>query len=560
MCREKAAGEMRYGRIYSQFMNLTHMTYGLKGICRQWSKSIYCLLFIFLGLAISFDTACCAQTSTQLNTLGTENTEVVQPDPLFYLNLLRNRQYDVIDGKLNTLQQEYEKDTEREQAAANAFNWLVMADPELESFFREWQRIYPESYAARVALGNYYLAMAGAWRGGNYINETHPFRIEKMDSYLNEAVSEYKKSLPLTEKPIISYYKLIVVSRYRGDLESRDHWLDEALKRDTYCVSPRSAYMRTLEPKWGGSYEAMRAFTETTRKIGHPKLEKAAKFYEAWIYWDMGQQKYFEKDYVAALDEYQKAIDIYKNSAFYLDRASIYQAIGQTGLAMADLAMALQLSPLSSGALYMRGISLLDKRQPEEALKDIIFAAELGDMDAAYKLGELYTTGELGIPLNMEEGIKWWQKAAYFWNAEAAFALGKTYERGLGVKEDKKIAVSYYNIAAGQGHGPAINDLGLMLWYGYGAPADQKTAVKLWIAGAKKNIWQSKHNLKFFLNPFERFLLLYYYPQLLMEDKQLIGLCLASILLAALLVIAAVRISRKNRQNGRAENKHNVSI
>jgi TPR repeat protein len=237
-----------------------------------------------------------------------------------------------------------------------------------------------------------------------------------------------------------------------------------------------------------------------------------------------------------------------------LARAKVYQVVGQTDLAMADLNRALELNPQSTEALYMRGITLLDKRQTAEALKALHLAAEHGDMDAVKKLGDLYTSGDLGVPLNVEEGMKLWEKAAYFWDENASFALAGTYARGLGVKVDNAAAVSYLRIAAEQGHGLAINNLGLMLWYGRGTPANREEAVQLWVIGAKKNIWQSKHNLQFFLSPLERFKLAFHYPQLFLEDKKVVWISIAStlvlVLVVVLLVIVSLRLAR-TRNTGR---------
>jgi TPR repeat protein len=464
------------------------------------------------------------------------------------VNLLRGKQFDMLDRRLNTLQLDYEKDTEQELALSAAFNWLTIADPELENLFQDWLKNYPESFAANLSLGAYYMAMAGKWRGDKYISETHPMRIEKMDSYLKKAAIHFKKSLFMTKKPTISYTKLIIVALYQGDDKASDHWLTEALEHDPYCITPRVAYMLTLEPRWGGSYEAMHAFVEDTRKGGkHPKLEKTARLFEGWIHWYNGFQSYLKGDYVAALDAYQKAITIEDDNEFRLARAKVYQIVGQTDLSIADLNRALELEPYSVSANYMLGITLLDKRQTAEALKNIQMAAEHGNIEAMNKLGGLYTTGDLGVTLNVEEGMKWWEKAAYFWDETAAFALGKTYERGLGIKVDKAAAVRYYRIAASQGYGPAINDLGLMLWYGYGTPTNREEAVQLWVIGAKKNIWQSKHNLQFFLSPLERFKLAFHYPQLFLEDKKILWLSIASILVLLLVLIIFVRLVKTRR-------------
>jgi TPR repeat protein len=481
------------------------------------------------------------------------NASVIQIAEADLLDLLRSHQFGVLDSRLNALQLNYEKDTQHEFAASGAFYWVVSADPELEGVLQQWVAEYPKSYAANLALGIYYMTMAAHWRGTKYFRETHPKRIENMDLYLEKAVMQLEKSLLMTEKPIISYTKLIGAACYRGDHDTADHWLTEALNHDPYCVTPRRAYMDTLEPRWGGSYEAMRKFAEDTRKGGGPKLEKAARVFGGWIHRDKGYQKYLEGNYVAALDEFEKAIAIEDFSWFRRTRAEIYQVVGQFDLAMADLNRALESDPQSIEGLYMRGITLLDKRQAAEALKDLHMAADHGDTKAVRKLGDLYTTGSLGVPLNVKEGMKWWKKAAYFWDEYACFSLGSAYEHGLGVQVDKATAVHYYRIAADQGYGPAINNLGLMLWYGQGTPANREEAIQLWIIGANKGIWQSKHNLQFFLSPLERLKLSYHYPWLFWDVKKIILLAIALILVLALVVIVFVRLAR-NRLKKRKGN------
>lgn len=508
------------------------------------------LLFVLVMLFFKIvDVAWSQEHTPMITQLRMKNIQASESDPL---KLLLSQRFDVLDNRLNTLQAEYELDTEREFAVSAAFKWFDIADPRLESLFQEWLKAYPESYAANLALGIYYMAMAVEWRGSKYYNETHQKRIENMESYLEKAVIYFEKSLYMAEKPFISYGKLIAVARFHGDDKASEYWLSEALKKDPFCVRPRNFYMRTLEPRWGGSYNKMRVFAETTRKGTHPKLTKAALYYEGWIHWYKGFESYLKDNYVAALNEYKKAIETYDDSRFRLSRAKIYQIVGQSDLAMADINRALDLDPQSTKGLYMRGIALLEKRQTDEALNDLHLAAEYGHMDAIKKLGNLYNNGDLGIPLNVEEGMKLWKNAAYFWDVDAAFALAGAYAQGLGVNVDNTAAVKYLRISAEQGHGLAINNLGLMLWHGRGTLVNREEAVQLWVMGAKKDIWQSKHNLKFFLSPSARFKLALTYPQILLEDKQIMVMGIASMLAVILMIIILVKISMRKdkRQRG----------
>ncbi|MEZ9417619.1 tetratricopeptide repeat protein, partial [Vibrio sp. 10N.286.49.E1] len=60
---------------------------------------------------------------------------------------------------------------------------------------------------------------------------------------------------------------------------------------------------------------------------------------------------------------------------------------------------------------------------------------------------------------------------------DAQYNLGLSYERGVGVIQDYKEAVSWYRKAAEQGHALAQNNLGVMYEEGRGVSQDYKEAV-----------------------------------------------------------------------------------
>ena len=77
-------------------------------------------------------------------------------------------------------------------------------------------------------------------------------------------------------------------------------------------------------------------------------------------------------------------------------------------------------------------------------------AAERGDADAQYWLGEKYHMGQ-GVEQDFKEAVKWWHKAAEQGVKEAQFCLGAMYYRGDGVPEDIVTAFAWFNIAAANG-------------------------------------------------------------------------------------------------------------
>lgn len=462
------------------------------------------------------------------------------------LDLFNKRQFAELDRLLNAYQADYENDTDKEPAAKIAFDTFFLADPDLEPQFKEWLNQFPDSYAANLASGIYYYAMAITWRGDKYAYRTHQHRFDQMQQYLEKAERHLRDSLQQTKKPVISLARLVNIAKHHGSLEEATGFLRQAVAADPDCLFPRVAYMSNLEPRWGGSSEAMQRYVEENASAGtHPKVVRVTKILRGWAFWYQGDTDFRNRDYVKALSEYEQAIASSDWGDFLVSRGWLYQRVGQTDLAIRDLTQALAQYPHHASARYVRGLALLDKQMTGEALVDLQAAANHGNTYAMNRLGDLYANGEHGVPVRIGEALRWWGKAAYFWDEGALFALGKTYERGLGVPVDQAAAVRYYRVAADEGYGPAQNDLGLMLWYGRGAPMDREEAVRLWQLAAKQDIWQARHNLNFFLDPVARFKIAVTNPRVLFDSKTLIIIGVAGG--ALLLGIVTAVVLRRGR-------------
>ena len=78
-------------------------------------------------------------------------------------------------------------------------------------------------------------------------------------------------------------------------------------------------------------------------------------------------------------------------------------------------------------------------------------AAEAGEANAQYFLGNMYQTGR-GVTKNYTEAVKWFRRAAEQGHTGGQYFLAGMYEKGIGVREDKGEAVNWYRKAARQGH------------------------------------------------------------------------------------------------------------
>lgn len=91
-----------------------------------------------------------------------------------------------------------------------------------------------------------------------------------------------------------------------------------------------------------------------------------------------------------------------------------------------------------------------DESKTDNALENLIQQAEKGDADAQFKLGRLYDKGE-GVEEDKMEALKWYEKSADNGNADAQNQLGDWYYFGFNVKRNHYMANLLY-LQAAQGN------------------------------------------------------------------------------------------------------------
>ena len=167
------------------------------------------------------------------------------------------------------------------------------------------------------------------------------------------------------------------------------------------------------------------------------------------------------------------------------------------------------LSVPARGQDFDKGMEAYERGDYATALDDLRPLAEEGRVEAEFQLGVMYFLG-VGVPQDVVEAVKWYQKAAEQghvvaqvmvalqhetmrdhaeaakWyrkaadqgNADAQYSLGVLYDRGQGVPQDDAEAVRLYHLAAEQGLADAQLNLGVMYSLGQGAAQDDAEALK----------------------------------------------------------------------------------
>ncbi|HEV2394340.1 MAG TPA: SEL1-like repeat protein [Verrucomicrobiae bacterium] len=134
---------------------------------------------------------------------------------------------------------------------------------------------------------------------------------------------------------------------------------------------------------------------------------------------------------------------------------------------------------------------------PAALARKLKAAAEKGDADAQWRLGECYREGEGGNQ-DFKEAFKWHSLASENGHAEAAFRLGTYFGNGHGVEKDLQKAKEMYELAASRGSANAVNNLGRAYHNGLGVPKDLAKAAAHYLEAAEKGNAAAQCNIAIF--------------------------------------------------------------
>ena len=158
------------------------------------------------------------------------------------------------------------------------------------------------------------------------------------------------------------------------------------------------------------------------------------------------------------------------------------------------------------GYAYLNGYGVTeDEAEGERWIRK---AAEQGNSWAEFKLGELYEDGLAGLPQDNEEAYRWYRSSAEKGYGEAEFKVGYFLMNGLGIAENQREAVSWYEKAIAQDQVMAYNNLGAAYDSGTGVKHDPKKAADLMYEAIRRgnqfSLDQMRDNIAAWTVPFRR--------------------------------------------------------
>jgi TPR repeat protein len=151
--------------------------------------------------------------------------------------------------------------------------------------------------------------------------------------------------------------------------------------------------------------------------------------------------------------------------------------------------------PMRKGApmsTVQEGVAAFEAGDFKEALAKIQPAAEKGNAQAAYWMGQMYENG-LGVKMDAGTALTWYQKAAEGGWADAKFKLGEIYFTGTEDLQDFAKARKWLEQSAHDGNSRAQLDLGQLYANGWGGDKDQVQAYVWYEFAAKQGNLQAQH-------------------------------------------------------------------
>jgi localization factor PodJL len=138
--------------------------------------------------------------------------------------------------------------------------------------------------------------------------------------------------------------------------------------------------------------------------------------------------------------------------------------------------------------------SIPDKIPEKLAGPTLRAAAGRGEPAAIYEVAVRYAEGR-GVPVNYEEAVKWYERAADKGVVMAMFRLGTMVEKGLGTAKDPDAARRHYVKAAERGNAKAMHNLAVLDADGGGRTPNYKSASVWFKKAAERGVADSQYNL-----------------------------------------------------------------
>lgn len=182
---------------------------------------------------------------------------------------------------------------------------------------------------------------------------------------------------------------------------------------------------------------------------------------------------------------------VHRDAIIALASRAVSQMHAASGAPAAVAGLSTQSAGDSGAGMSGAGAASTAQLPPPTGPQPLRTAALEGNLAAAYEVGVRFADG-VGIPQDVDAGIKWLSYAVSRGFVPAGYRLGSLYENTVRNTDE---AFRYYKWAADQGNVRAMHNLGVLYSQGLAGPPDWSEALKWFRKAANLGLKDSQHNL-----------------------------------------------------------------
>ncbi len=330
--------------------------------------------------------------------------------------LLKDKAYSGLEDELQQRLGRVDRGTDSDEVLRMGLKSMLVAEPAYEPLLAEWIRLYPKSYLARISRAFYYVDAGYAKRGTRFAHKTSQEQFQAMNREFTSAGADLDVAVGLHASPTLAYALRIKIARASSINDPSQRLIDEGLSRFPKSLAIRTAAAASLNPKWGGSFEALDALAASSRTAGMSELDVRTVAYHV----AMEKGNYYHvvsRQLTRAAAYYREAGALCRSFEAWRQALRASYEI-EDWAAVNDAAdHALEIEPTNILALERRALALEHLGKTTQSLRDYETATTLGSSWAPNKLGWLYWQGK-GVPRDLRRA------RAYFVQANERGAKG----------------------------------------------------------------------------------------------------------------------------------------
>jgi tetratricopeptide (TPR) repeat protein len=300
-------------------------------------------------------------------------------EALRFASLIDGRRFAEISQLLEAVNSAFERDLRLEGALLDTFALFGSSRAGRGPVLDEWIRQSPKSWIAFAARGVYLVDQGYSARGVAWSYQTSPQQFAEMEGYFARAARDLQYSIALHPN-LPAYYELLRMSKSGGGgVNESPELLENALRLCPACFELRRQRMVGLEPRWGGSYEAMRQFAAESQQ--HAAANPRLRLLQGVPYYDEGDRARLDGEYARAVELTTKALSYGEYWAFYYGRGFAYQKVRRYTEALRDLNKAITLRPAKAAPYIARVVCDVQMGDRAAAWRDMDVARVFASAD-----------------------------------------------------------------------------------------------------------------------------------------------------------------------------------